>query len=120
MKSNFIYLLKLDHAEADAFFCFTNLMSEIRDNFCKTLDKSDTGIGGTMLKLNLLLRAKDPELWKCMEEQEIDPQFYSFRWLTLLLSQEFQLPDVLRLWDSFFSDPERFEFLLYLCCAMVM
>lgn len=33
------------HAEADAFFCFTNLMSEIRDVFIKSLDKSDTGIG---------------------------------------------------------------------------
>ena len=34
------------HAEADSFFCFTNLMSEIRDVFIKSLDKSDTGIGG--------------------------------------------------------------------------
>lgn len=33
-----------EHAEADAFFCFTNLMSEIRDNFCKSLDKSQLGI----------------------------------------------------------------------------
>lgn len=34
-----------EHAEADAFFCFMNLMSEIRDVFIKTLDRSDTGIG---------------------------------------------------------------------------
>ena len=26
------------------------------------------------------------------EEQQMRPQFYSFRWLTLLLSQEFALP----------------------------
>lgn len=25
------------HAEADAFFCFVDLMSEFRDNFCKQL-----------------------------------------------------------------------------------
>lgn len=34
-----------EYAEADSFFCFTNLMSEIRDNFIKTLDDSQCGIG---------------------------------------------------------------------------
>ena len=34
-----------EHAEADAFWCFTHLMSEIRDNFIKHLDDSDCGIG---------------------------------------------------------------------------
>lgn len=33
------------HSEADTFFCFTLLMSEIRDVFIKTLDDSDIGIG---------------------------------------------------------------------------
>ena len=31
-------------AEADAFFCFTTIMSEIRDNFVKTLDRSEHGV----------------------------------------------------------------------------
>jgi len=109
-----------DNAEADTFFCFTNLMSEIRDNFCKTLDKSYIGITGLMSKLNGLLKLKDPELWQDFENKTLNPQFYSFRWLTLLLSQEFELPDVLRLWDSLFADPMRFEFLLYVCCAMLL
>ncbi|KAK2150904.1 hypothetical protein LSH36_383g01005 [Paralvinella palmiformis] len=33
------------HAEADSFWCFTNLMSEIRDNFIKHLDDTVCGIG---------------------------------------------------------------------------
>ena len=37
------------HAEADAFFCFTMLMSEIRDVFIKTLDDSAMGIGAWLL-----------------------------------------------------------------------
>ena len=35
----------VEFAEADSFFCFTNMMSEIRDNFIKTLDDSQCGIG---------------------------------------------------------------------------
>ena len=34
-----------EHAEADSFFCFTNLMTEIGDKFTKKLDFSHTGIG---------------------------------------------------------------------------
>ena len=50
----------------------------------------------------------------------IKPQFFAFRWLTLLLSQEFLLPDVIRIWDSLFADGNRFDFLLLVCCAMLM
>lgn len=32
--------------ESDLFFCFTNLMSEIRDRFCWTLDAEESGING--------------------------------------------------------------------------
>jgi len=46
--------------------------------------------------------------------------FAATRWLTLLLSQEFPLPDVLRIWDSLFADENRFDFLIYICCSMIM
>lgn len=109
-----------EHAEADSFFCFTNLMGEIRDNFIKTLDDSAHGIGQDMNKLLCLLQVKDGELWKDLELKQMKPQFFAFRWITLLLSQEFNLPDVIRLWDSLFADPNRFDFLLYICCAMLI
>ncbi|XP_074655060.1 TBC1 domain family member 13-like isoform X2 [Tubulanus polymorphus] len=108
------------HAEADAFFCFTNLMGEIRDNFIKSLDDSEHGIGNLMKSLMALLKEKDSRLWSRLEMNNLKPEFYAFRWLTLLLSQEFQLPDVLRLWDSLFSDEGRFQFLIYVCCAMLI
>ena len=41
------------YAEADCFFCFTHLMSDIRDFFIKTLDDSSTGIQSLMIKLNI-------------------------------------------------------------------
>lgn len=35
----------LEHAEADTFFCFSNLMVEIGQHFTKKLDRSRAGIG---------------------------------------------------------------------------
>ena len=109
-----------EFAEADCFWCFTALMSEIRDFFIKSLDESYTGIRGMMGKLSKLLESKDPPVFCKLKEQGIVPVFYSFRWLTLLLSQEFPLPDVLRIWDSILSDENRFEYLVYVCCAMII
>lgn len=44
----------------------------------------------------------------------------TFRWISLILSQEFPLPDVVRIWDSVLADEKRFDFLLYICCAMIL
>jgi hypothetical protein len=87
----------------------------------KIYDNSEFGILVRMQKFLMLLNKIDNEIYELFEKQKLKPEFYAFRWLTLLLSQEFQLPDVLRIWDSLFADQERnFEFLLYICCAMVM
>ncbi|KAH8301125.1 hypothetical protein KR018_002615, partial [Drosophila ironensis] len=109
-----------EHAEADCFFCFTALMSEIRDFFIKTLDDAEGGIKCMMARLSNMLRDKDPNIYEHLKSQELHPQYYSFRWLTLLLSQEFPLPDVLRIWDAVFSDEHRFDFLIKICCSMIL
>lgn len=111
--------LDADSAEADGFHCFKNLMAEVRDNFCKTLDHSELGITANMRILNMLVKRMDPELWQHLEAQSLNPQFYSFRWITLLLSQEFDLPEVLRLWDCLLADDKRFEFFRFCCVAML-
>lgn len=46
--------------------------------------------------------------------------FVSPRWLTLMLSQEFDLPDVIRVWDSLFADADRFTYLIQVCTAMMV
>ncbi|XP_017300219.1 TBC1 domain family member 13 [Diaphorina citri] len=109
-----------EHAEADCFFVFTNLMGEIRDFFIKSLDETESGINRLMSKLNQTMKQKDLEVWEKLYAIELHPQYYSFRWLTLLLSQEFPLPDVLRIWDSLFADELRFSFLNHICCAMIL
>ncbi|KAJ1634223.1 rab-GTPase-TBC domain-containing protein [Pavlovales sp. CCMP2436] len=115
--------------EADAFFCFTNLMAETRDTFCQSLDQSDVGVKEAIEQLSVLLLRADPELHAHMASEGVSPQFYSFRWITLLVSQEFDLPDVLRIWDSFFSDEKRFpllfsflfgRFALFWCLSMIL
>ncbi|KAL6006294.1 hypothetical protein ACLOJK_040340 [Asimina triloba] len=35
----------------------------------------------------------------------VNPQFYAFRWITLLLTQEFDMYNIMRIWDSLLSNP---------------
>lgn len=55
------------YAESDAFFCFVELMSGFRDNFCQQLDNSVVGIRYTITRLSMLLKHHDEELWRHLE-----------------------------------------------------
>ncbi|KAI4345362.1 hypothetical protein L6164_012493 [Bauhinia variegata] len=109
-------------AEADTFFCFVELLSGLRDNFCQQLDNSVVGIRSTITRLSQLLREHDEELWRHLEvTTKVNPQFYAFRWITLLLTQEFNFADSIHIWDTLLSDPEGpQETLLRVCCAMLI
>ena len=108
-----------EYFESDLFFCFTNLMAEIRDGFLRTMDSESTGINGKIRIFSELMQKVDPELYNHLTEQTVNPQFYSLRWLMLLLSQEFEIHNVIRLWDTLLADNERFWFMNYVCVAMV-
>ncbi|EJW74201.1 hypothetical protein WUBG_14893, partial [Wuchereria bancrofti] len=72
-----------------------------------------------LAEFNERLRNCDPELYNHLIDVGVKPQFYAFRWLSLLLSQEFSLPDVINIWDSLFSSPDRLRFLHWICLAMM-
>jgi len=110
---------KVKYHESDTFWCFSKLMTEVRDGFMRTLDHEETGIKGQILTYALMLKKVDPELYDYMEQIGINHQFYSLRWLMLLLSQEFSMPNVIRLWDTLLSDHNRFNFVNYVCLAIV-
>ncbi|KAA8535097.1 hypothetical protein F0562_030100 [Nyssa sinensis] len=109
-------------AEADSFSCFVRLLSDSVDHFCQQLDNSAVGIHSTLSHLSELLKTNDEELWRHLQfTTKVNPQFYAFRWITLLLTQEFDFHSILRIWDSLLSNPFGVqEMLLRVCCAMLL
>ncbi len=51
-----------DYFESDLFFCFTHLMSEIRDGFLRAMDSEATGINGKIRTFAEFMEKIDPEL----------------------------------------------------------
>jgi hypothetical protein len=107
-------------AEADTYFLFNILMTEMRDVFVPALDDADTGIQGRIANMKALLSLHDPEVRCHLDDCGIDASFFAIRWLTTLLSREFLLPDTIRLWDSMFASTHKDNFLRYVCVTMVM
>ena len=61
-------------------------MSDIRDFFIKTLDESEKGINAMMTRFMAKIKSVDPKVHeRLIVEQDIKPQYFSFRWLTLML-----------------------------------
>lgn len=109
------------HAEADSFFCFHNLMVELQDIFIRKMDKESCGIAAALAHFCAILNDNDPVLYRHLEQQQMKPEYYGFRWISLLLSQEFSLPDVIAIWDTVFCSPagKRMLSIEYICLAML-
>lgn len=62
-------VLPEEYLESDLFFCFTNLMTEIRDGFIREMDQEKSGISGKVLAFSSILKQVDPAVWRNLEEQ---------------------------------------------------
>lgn len=105
--------------EADSYICFEHLMNEIRDIFIRSKDNTETGIQTRIKNLNLILKMVDKDIYNHFISERVEIQYFVFRWYTLFLTQEFEMPDILRLWDSILSEENKFEFLNMVCVAII-
>ncbi|SCN62869.1 TBC domain protein, putative [Plasmodium chabaudi chabaudi] len=105
--------------EADIFFCFIELMHRQKDVFCEGLDNTDNGINGKLKKFSLLLKFKEYELWEKLYTLKIETQYYAFKWILLLLTQEFDIADTIVLYDQFIINNNE-HFILYICLVICM
>jgi len=109
----------LGNAEADSYFCFSRLMIDLQGSFLEKFDDTNGGIQQRIQYLNNTLQRTDRKLWEYLEKYNVSPQYYSLRWLMLLLTQEFEMNEVLQLWDILFSHPKKLIYLNYICLAMI-
>ena len=94
-------------------------MSDLIDGFLRTMDSEDTGINGRIRKFASLFQKIDNRLYSHLERETVTPNFYSLRWLMLMLAQEFEIVNVIRVWDTLIADSTRWNFVYYICIAQV-
>ena len=99
--------------EAGAYWCLTKFLSDIQDHYTN----GQPGIQQMVAKLREIVHRIDQKLYDHLEEQGLDFLQLSFRWMNCLLLREFPFPCVIRLWDTYISEPlEGFSsFHVYVC-----
>ena len=112
-------VIENEFVEADIFFCFSRLMSDLKDGFLRELDQEENGIDGKCQQMVQVLKIVDEPVFAKLSNERINPQFYALRWLMLNMCQEFDMANCVRLWDTLFADKQRYEFLIYVCVALI-
>jgi hypothetical protein len=103
--------------EADVYWCLTNLLAGIQDHY--TSDQP--GLQRMVMRLEELVTRIDASLTKHLQETGILFIQFAFRWMNCLLLREFNLPCIIRLWDTYLSEGDGgFEtFHVYVCAAFL-
>ena len=111
--------ISIKNLEADSYISFENFMETIKDIFIKKLDNTEKGITTRLQKFSTLIRMLDYRISDQLIKNKIEMEFFAFRWLTLFFTQDFEIPDVLRLWDSILSEDDVFDFMNMIMLALL-
>eukprot|EP01103_Thecamoeba_quadrilineata_P012613 TRINITY_DN3296_c0_g1_i3.p1 TRINITY_DN3296_c0_g1~~TRINITY_DN3296_c0_g1_i3.p1 ORF type:complete len:365 (-),score=40.94 TRINITY_DN3296_c0_g1_i3:153-1247(-) len=123
-----VFFLDARYVEQDSYILFSQLMKFTRDSFMIEPEIDDdqnvTCTCDVVAKCheiqNVILKDKDPALYEHLCQVNIEPQIYALRWIRLILGREFNLEDLLVLWDAIFAYNNNLELLRFLCAALLI
>ena len=110
----------IDDVEADSFWCFYNLMNILKDLFNKDNYIKQIAINSKTKKLKMMLKVVDKNLSEYLDNLKFDFTVFTLRWICLMFSQDFNMMDLLRIWDYLLSNENKYENCFYICLAIVL
>ncbi|CAD8198482.1 unnamed protein product [Paramecium pentaurelia] len=105
--------------EADTFFCFTKIMAQLKDAYISTLDFTNTGIRGLLLKFEKQFQQKEPKLYNYLHNLGIHPYMYGYRWIITCMTREFYLDQIYQIWDLMLHDRNMHDFIIKFAIAIL-
>ena len=118
------YYLKNDlyepDVEADCFASFACLMELIGHCFLFDEKNLNKGLQAKIIQLKESLKICDKELDSHFKKINFDLEIISFKWIMLIFTQDFMLPDLIRLWDSILGDSNIYYQIILICIAILI
>ena len=109
----------LDSIEADTFWSFSLLMEDIKKHFININDKKKGGICDKVNLFELMVSKIHKEIYLKFQNKNLRIFHFAFRWINLFFSQQFILPDLIRIWDAIFCEDDRYNFVYYFGLAIL-
>lgn len=98
-----------------AFWCFERFMHRMSRNFVR----SQVGMRTQLRTLDQLVQLLDPKLYEHLQKVDSTNFFFFFRMLLVWYKREFEWIDVLRLWESLWTDYYSSQFHLFIALAIM-
>ncbi|KAI4223265.1 MAG: hypothetical protein L6R36_005556 [Xanthoria steineri] len=108
-----IYAVEQD--DAIAFWGFVGFMDRMERNFLR----DQSGMRTQLLTLDHLVQLMDPDLYLHLQRADSTNFFFFFRMLLVWYKREFEWVDVLRLWESLWTDFLSSNFHLFIALAIL-
>ncbi|KAF2156278.1 RabGAP/TBC [Myriangium duriaei CBS 260.36] len=108
-----IYAIMQD--DAVAFWGFVGFMDRMERNFLR----DQSGMRLQLLTLDHLVQLLDPKLYLHLQSVDSTNFFFFFRMLLVWYKREFEWNDVLRLWESLWTDYLSSNFHLFIAMAIL-
>jgi len=115
MNDMVVPLLTLYNDEVDTYWCFKGLMEKVKGNFCRT----QIGIYTQLFKLSKLIKLMDPLFHSYLTNIEAGHVLFCFKCLLLYFKREFELDEVMQLWDVFWCNYFE-DFQLFFAFAVLL
>ncbi|BAM42194.1 GTPase-activating protein [Theileria orientalis strain Shintoku] len=90
----------LREVEADSFYCLSEILSQLLDNYTE----NQPGVYRSLKRLCDLVRRIDNELYRHLEDVNVDFMQFPFRWMNCMLIREIPTDCSIRLWDTYISE----------------
>ncbi|KAE8354758.1 rab-GTPase-TBC domain-containing protein [Aspergillus coremiiformis] len=108
-----IYAVMQD--DAVAFWAFVGFMDRMERNFLR----DQSGMRAQLLTLDHLVQLMDPQLYLHLQSADSTNFFFFFRMLLVWYKREFEWVDVLRLWETLWTDFLSSSFHLFIALAIL-
>ncbi|MCJ1321035.1 GTPase activating protein [Xylographa vitiligo] len=108
-----IYAVEQD--DAVAFWGFAKFMDRMERNFLR----DQSGMRSQLLALDQLVQLMDPKLYLHLQSADSTNFFFFFRMLLVWYKREFEWADVLRLWETLWTDYLTSSFHLFIALAIL-
>ncbi|KAF2183813.1 RabGAP/TBC [Zopfia rhizophila CBS 207.26] len=108
-----IYAVMQD--DAAAFWGFVGFMDRMERNFLR----DQSGMRKQLLTLDHLVQLMDPKLYLHLQSADSTNFFFFFRMLLVWYKREFEWVDILRLWESLWTDHLSSNFHIFIALAIL-
>jgi hypothetical protein len=107
-------------AEAFVFFAFHELLATTKIHELFTTQDRSSLIHNRLKLFMGILKTHVPHAYDVIQAHEIHPLCFCFKWLNLLFAQEYDIPDLVLIWDALFAHFDHLvEYATYIAVARV-